>query len=139
MGLLKILTKRNSEDESFVCQNCKGVLYPLEESVDNIYVCESCGNSYDYETIKDSCDSSFKRVPIYALFNEQFMRKYTNFSSFDDFIEECPVAIGEFSNKFDESIPLKYPKKWNKYVKETTQFSSWNEMFEKAIEIRLHI
>jgi DNA-directed RNA polymerase subunit M/transcription elongation factor TFIIS len=139
MGLLKILMNRKKDDQIFVCQNCKGKLYPLEGSVENIYVCESCGNSFDYETICENTTKANQQVPIYILFNKQFMRKYTNFSSFDEFINNCPITLDEFSHGFDEKIPLKYPKKWDKYVKDTTVFSSWSEMFDKAIELHLHI
>jgi hypothetical protein len=128
VGLLKILMKEKDDEQNYVCQNCRGILYPLEGSVEHIFVCESCGKSYDYETICDT-NNSKKQIPIYALFNEQFMKKYTNFESFDDFIKECPISFDEFSDTFDESIPLKYPKKWNKYVHE----------HEKAIELHLHV
>jgi len=138
MGLLKILMKKKKEDQTYICQNCKGKLYPLEGSVENIYVCQSCGKSFDYDTICENSESD-RKIPIYALFNEKFMEKYTNFTSFDEFINNCPIALDEFSNGFDEEIPMKYPKKWDKYVNDTTLFSSWSEMFDKAIELHLHI
>ena len=139
VGLMKTLIKRKKDEHTFICQNCKGKLYPLEDSVENIYVCESCGKSFDYDNICENNTKSIHQLPIYILFNEQFMKKYTNFSSFDDFINECPIALDEFSNTFNEKIPMKYPKKWDKYVRETTLFSSWSEMFDKAIELHLHI
>lgn len=139
MGLLKISLKQNTKDEkTFECQSCKGMLYPLDGSVEQIYVCESCGKSFDYNALIDKNNQN-KNMPIYELFNTEFMRKYTNFECFDEFLKECPIVFDNMTNSFDESIPLKYPRKWNKYVKKHTSFSSWNEMFEKAIEVRLHI
>ena len=138
LGLLKILMKRKNDEQNYVCQNCRGHLYPLEGSVEHIYVCESCGKSFDYETICDT-NSTIKQIPIYSLFNENFMKRYTNFNDFKDFINNCPFSIDEFTETFDESIPLKYPKKWNKYIQEQTRFSTWNEMFEKAVELHLHV
>ena len=38
MGLMKILMKKKNEDQTYVCQNCKGKLYPLEESVEKIHL-----------------------------------------------------------------------------------------------------
>jgi hypothetical protein len=139
MGLMKILMTRKNDKQNFVCKNCRGKLYPLQDSVENIYVCESCGKSFDYDSICENRTKSVQQIPIYILFNDQFMKKYTNFSCFDEFINDCPIILDEFSNTFDEKIPMKYPKKWDKYVRDTTVFSSWSEMFDKAIELHLHI
>lgn len=61
------------------------------------------------------------------LFNDPFMRKYTNFASFDEYKFSTAVFINwntDFvvgdRNAFDSSVQGK------------TTFSTWNEMYEKA-------
>ncbi|OYT29861.1 hypothetical protein B6U98_00960 [Thermoplasmatales archaeon ex4572_165] len=141
MGLLEILTKRNDiQEKKLICQSCQGLLYPLEESIEKLYVCESCGKTFDHnELIDKNLHNNGSKAPIYMLFNDRFMQKYTNFDSFIDFLEDCPIEVENYLGAFDENIVLKNPRKWNRFVKTNTIFTSWNEMFEKAIEIRLHI
>jgi hypothetical protein len=69
-----------------------------------------------------------KEVPIEALLNGSFMSKYTKFSSFDEMIAAHPYQ-GQWTD-----IPN---EEWDEYVKETTSFSSWDEMLSKAGEIYL--
>ena len=142
MGLLEILTKRReNQEKKLICQSCQGLLYLLEENVEKLYVCESCGKTFDHNDLIDKnpeCNES--KAPIFTLFNDRFMQKYTNFDCFLDFLEDGPIEINEqYHGTFDDNIVLKNPRKWNNFVKAETIFTSWNEMFEKAIEIRLHI
>ena len=141
MGLVKLLKKgKGIQEKKLICQSCKGLLYPLEESIEKLYICESCGNSFDQnELIDKNLHKNSSKAPIYTLFNDRFMQKYTNFNSFIDFLEDCPIEIENNNGVFDENVVLKNPRKWDRFVKTHTIFTSWNEMFEKAIEIRLHI
>ena len=141
MGLLGILKNgKDIQEKKLICQSCRGLLYPLEESIENLYVCESCGKTFEHnELIDKNLHNNASKAPIYTLFNDRFMQKYTNFDSFIDFVEDCPLEIKNYQGTFGENIVLKNPRKWDRFVKTHTIFTSWNEMFDKAIEIHLHI
>ena len=141
MGLLEKAKEKKHGSPSYICcPNCQGSMYPLEESINQIYVCESCGKTIDEtDTKNQGLQEEERKLPIFQIFNDAFMQKYTNFDSFQDFMSHCPIDIDKMDASFDESIPLKYPRLWDKYVQEQTKFCSWNEMFEKAIEIHLHV
>jgi sugar/nucleoside kinase (ribokinase family) len=68
-------------------------------------------------------------VPLTELFNPSFMRKYTDFESLEEFLEESPWVV-ESEEDLDE-IP---DSPFNEYVKEHTVFSDQDEMMNKAGE-----
>ena len=141
MGLLEIVKRKQQESKHHLCcPNCQGSMYPLKESLNRIYVCESCGTSVDEEnSAKFDKSSDGGTLPIYNLFNNEFMKKYTDFHCFQDFIDHCRINLEEITLNFDESNPTKNPHLLDKYVQENTRFLSWNEMFEKAVELHLHV
>lgn len=63
------------------------------------------------------------------LFNQVFMEKYTQFSSFDDFLKAGGFVV-ESQEEF-EAIP---DQDMNDHVSKTTNFRSWEEMFHAAGE-----
>lgn len=67
------------------------------------------------------------RKSLDVLFDEEFIKKYTNFSSINEMIEESNLGI-----KTQEDFDNKPEEEWNKFVIENTKFSSWEEMKSKA-------
>ncbi|WP_218915171.1 hypothetical protein [Caldanaerobius polysaccharolyticus] len=71
-----------------------------------------------------------KTVSFNELFTSSFMNKYTNFSTIDEFFEAGKFVIN--SQEDFEAIP---DKELDAHVKNSTVFSSWNDMLSKATEI----
>ncbi len=67
------------------------------------------------------------RVPVNELLTSAFMKRWTDFSAFDQMVEESPFAV-ETAEDF-ESIP---DDEWDEYVDQTTRFESWQEMINRA-------
>ncbi|MCK4348321.1 MAG: hypothetical protein KAW47_06870, partial [Thermoplasmatales archaeon] len=66
------------------------------------------------------------------LFTSQFMKKYTEYDNFTDFIissELIPKEISSITYELFKTIPL---RQLNEYIKGNTIFDSWDEMFDKA-------
>lgn len=70
-----------------------------------------------------------KTVAFDDLFISTFMRKYTNFSSFDEFLKNGNFTVN--SQEDFESIP---DAEMDDHVSKTTKFSSWQNMLNKAVE-----
>lgn len=66
------------------------------------------------------------------LFSPSFMREHTQYESFNEFVSESHWEI-ETETDLD-AIPL---TEFDRYVAETTQFSSWNGMATTAAETDL--
>ncbi|MBM7585834.1 hypothetical protein JOC86_002376 [Bacillus pakistanensis] len=73
-----------------------------------------------------------KEVGFNELFNESFMRKYTDFGNIDNFFEESPFTVetNEDLENIDDS-------KLDAYVSQTTRFSTWEAMLNEAGKIHL--
>ncbi|QLY79189.1 hypothetical protein [Clostridium intestinale] len=69
-------------------------------------------------------------VPLTDLFNGSFMARYTEFKSFDEFLESGNFQVNSQSD-FD-AIP---DEDMDIHVKASTHFSKWEDMFSKATEI----
>lgn len=66
-------------------------------------------------------------VAFDVLFSNSFMSKYTNFSSFDEFLE-----AGGFNVETQEDFEAIPDDDFDKHVSESTKFSSWEEMLQEA-------
>lgn len=66
-------------------------------------------------------------VPFSELFNKSFMKKYTSFNSFSEFLEAGKFNVT--SQTDFENIPN---DKFNQHISKTTKFSNWNEMLNEA-------
>ncbi|OXS77944.1 hypothetical protein [Domibacillus enclensis] len=68
-----------------------------------------------------------EEVSFEVLFNESFMRKYTNVPDIKTFISESPFEIlnQEDFEKIDKNV-------WDQYVKDQSRFSNWQAMQEEA-------
>jgi hypothetical protein len=69
------------------------------------------------------------QVSFENLFVKSFMLKYTNFSTFDDFLQAGNFIVN--SQEDFEAIP---DDDMDCHVQSTTKFSSWDEMLGSATE-----
>ena len=63
------------------------------------------------------------------LFNNNFIINYTKFESINQMFQES-----DFEIRSEEDFNNIAENKLDEYVKETTNFSNWEEMIEKAVE-----
>ena len=141
MNEMKIETIKPLE-KVFTCRECEGKMYRLQGSETNTYVCEKCGYSFEYKESPDfdRKNSSFDRCEdinvghrsIRDIFNDNFMKKYTNYDTFKEFIDHCdffPKTDGIVTYEDFNEIPR---DEIDHFVKSNTVFNTWDEMFEKA-------
>ena len=68
-------------------------------------------------------------VPFKELFSQEFLRKYTNFSSLDDMFKKSGFTVNsqeDFKNIPDEA--------WDKFISDNSHFKSWKKMFDAAMK-----
>lgn len=71
--------------------------------------------------------SKKESVTFSELFNRKFLSKHSSFTSFDDLAEKSPFTI---NNEEDfKAIP---DDEWEKFITESTDFSSWDDMQSEA-------
>ena len=71
--------------------------------------------------------SETKQVSFGELFTASFMRKYTPFSSLDDFL-----TAGGFKAESQEDFEAIPDSELDKYIATTTNFNSWDDMLGEA-------
>lgn len=64
-------------------------------------------------------------ICMIGVFSDDFMKKYTKYSSFDEMKLKSPFGKQATADLFNNP-------KWDKFVKKTTKFSSWEEMLIKS-------
>ncbi len=69
------------------------------------------------------------QIPIDDLLTNSFMKKYSNFSNFDEFLEAGNFVVN--SQEDFEAIP---ENEMDSHVSKTTKFSSWDDMLGTAGE-----
>jgi len=69
-------------------------------------------------------------VSFTTLFNESFMKKYTNFSSFDELLSAGGYVVN--SEEDFKAIP---DDEFDNHVSKTTKFASWSDMSNEAGKI----
>jgi ribosomal protein L37AE/L43A len=125
------------------CPECHESMYSLKGSLHPIYICSHCGMSLDEEKIIENQNrqtnenNQIKQSLLRNLFPKQFMNKYTEFTSFSDFINECSLFKEQIEHLSQETMTKIPERKLNRYVKKHTSFSTWDQMFEKAVECYL--
>ena len=74
------------------------------------------------------CPPEFKAM-MNEIFSEDFMRKNTRFSSFEGFRYSSAVFVNWNTDEmvYDETV-------FNNFVKESTNFSTWDEMIRTAAD-----
>lgn len=70
-----------------------------------------------------------KSIPLSDLFTESFMEKYTNCSSFEEFLE-----IGGFEVNSKEDFENIDDAEFDKHVSNNSQFDTWQLMLDTAAE-----
>jgi DNA-directed RNA polymerase subunit RPC12/RpoP len=128
-----------TKKEKLNCPDCGKKMYQLSDSLTSTYVCPECGRSVDAEYVRSDCnqspdgpDSSGGEISIDKLFNNAFMKKYTDYDNLTDFIinsELVPKDTLVITYEIFENIPR---EEFNEYIRSNTLFGSWNDMFDKA-------
>jgi hypothetical protein len=71
------------------------------------------------------------------MFPPEFMKKYTDANTFDDFVIDSglvPDDVDVITNEILEKIP---DKEFNEYVKTHSKFNDWDDMLSKAKEVAM--
>jgi len=133
---MNLKTMEEKKKEKLNCPDCGEKMYSLSDSSTSTFVCPECGCSVDAEYFNSDCnrstDSSDDEISIDKLFNNVFMKKYTDYDNLTDFIidsELVPKDILVVTHEIFENIPC---EEFNEYVRSHTIFNSWNDMFNKA-------
>ncbi len=71
--------------------------------------------------------SQTKQVSFDKLFSASFMRKYTSFSSIDEFLN-----AGGFDAQSQEAFEAIPEEELDKYIANTTNFKNWEDMLGEA-------
>jgi hypothetical protein len=135
-----------AEKEDCNCPNCGKEMYALPDTLILTYVCPKCGCSFDTESNefkyrnrgssndhdKFTKNSSNNEEFIYFIFNKNFMKKYTKYDNLMDFINAGQLIPEKISQLNYEIFKKISKNKLDKYIKNTTVFNSWEDMFEKA-------
>lgn len=77
----------------------------------------------DVDEVRERVESSGGEVPITDLFTDDFMRNYTEFGSFEAFLQGSPWTVETHADF--EAIPT---AELDAYVREHTGFESWATM-----------
>ena len=136
---MKVETMDVMQKEKLKCPDCGEKMYQLQDSVTSTYVCPECGCCIDAGDknintgdIRPNSNDNDMRISIEKLFDSNFMKKYTNYDNFTDFMidsELIPKNISLVTYDLFETIP---DKKLDEYIKTNTIFNSWKDMFDKA-------
>jgi DNA-directed RNA polymerase subunit M/transcription elongation factor TFIIS len=131
-------------EETLVCKECGSSMYRLSGSIESIFVCPGCGFSADVEyreqqDLSQQKGSQEKKVLIKNLFTNQFMKKYTRFPTLSEFLEGCGFVKLEESLLAYQEISKIPKRKWDVYIRKNTCFQTWDQMFEKAVELYLKL
>ena len=109
---MNLETMDEVKKEKLNCPDCGNKMYQLSDSSTSTYVCPECGRSVDAEYVRSDCnqspDSSDGKISIDKLFNNAFMKKYTNYDNLTDFIlnsELVPKDILVVTHDIFENIP----------------------------------
>jgi hypothetical protein len=123
------------------CPECNEPMYALKGALCPIFICSHCGTSIDEHSIekKQREEERVKKQNVNQpllrnLFPNQFMKKYTNFTSFSEFILNCKLFNDTIDNLSKDEIANVPERKINRYVRKNTSFSTWDQMFQKAVE-----
>ena len=107
----------------------------------NIFECSECGCYFETNNIQfhqENDNAYIKKEKlnegkcfVYKLFNKRFMKKYTKFSTFNEFILKSDL-IPRNIKIINQDLFNKISKEdLDKYICQFTEFKSWDEMFDK--------
>ena len=132
-------------EEIIYCPECRKPMYQLKETISEIYVCPCCGASLDekrsegYLYKQKDCSNCEKQILFKQIFSDHFMKKYTDFNSFSEFINDFDILGRSIEKVLLKDITKIPEREINIYVNEHTRFSTWDQMFEKAVELYLKV
>lgn len=69
-----------------------------------------------------------RKVDLAELFNEKFMKSYSEFNSFVEFTD-----ASKFDWSTQEKAELIPVNELDEFVKSTSKFTSWDQMFQAAV------
>ena len=133
-----------AEEKKFFCPTCEIEMYRLPGSLTSIFICNKCGCSIEPEEIFENfknenlIENQFSenictgKKCLKKLLTPRFMKKYTNYDNFDDFIIDSnllPKNISLFTYEIFKTIPI---TKLDNFVKANSVFNTWDEMFDSA-------
>jgi len=86
-------------------------------------------NNFDdlAKDLKKKAEDASGPVSFEVLFNEDFMKKYTNFSSFEELLSAGGFEVDSVEDF--EAIP---DDKFDEHISKTTKFKSWEDMQAEA-------
>lgn len=86
-------------------------------------------NNFDdfKKALKKKADKASGEVSFDVLFDESFMKKYTDFSSFDELLSAGGFIVN--SKEDFERIP---EDQFDQHIAKTTRFKSWKDMKSTA-------
>ncbi len=140
---MDLKTTTTVEKEKFLCPDCGKKMYLLPDTSTFTYVCPDCGCSIDVEdqdfdskdtrlNCEQALDGNNGGKFIERLFNSKFMKEYTKYDNFTDFILNSgliPQDISTITYELFQTISI---EKLDAYIRDSTIFSSWDDMFDKA-------
>ena len=132
------------QEESFICKECGGTMRKLPGSIHSIYICPICGFSSDEEYLcpqkkEETKGLDEKQFLLKRLFTDQFMKKYTRFPTLSEFLHSCKLTKNEEEDLTYQFVDYLPKRKWDTYIRKNTCFETWNQMFEKAVELYLRL
>lgn len=69
-------------------------------------------------------------IPFNLLFNGEFLKEYSRFSSIDELFDASGFEINN-QEDFD-NLNL---EKWDEFISQNTKFDNWKDMFNKAASV----
>lgn len=84
------------------------------------------------ETLRDNVQdiTSIDTIILSDLFTDEFIKKHTDFTSFDAFFEHLGITQEIYDNTPNSELDV--------LIKENTNFDSWETFHDLAIEERIH-
>lgn len=71
------------------------------------------------------------------LFNGRFMKKYTKYDDFGDFVAGSKLILEDTTVITEEIFKAIPDKEFDEYISKTTDFKSWAHMREVAVKVYL--
>ncbi len=133
---MNLETMDEVKKEKLNCPDCGNKMYQLSDSSTSTYVCPECGRSVDAEYVRSDCnqspDSSDGEISIDKLFNNAFMKKYTDYDNLTDFIINSELVPKDTLVVTHEIFGNISCEEFDEYIRSHTIFDSWNDMFDRA-------
>lgn len=97
-------------------------LYKLKD-----YLKEITDNDFGITDMDNELNNTYN-ISFYLLFSDKFVRKYSEFNTYEEMVEKTGVKIEseeDFEKYTDDELDL--------YIKNNSSFNSWEEMIQEAV------